>query len=171
MKRIITLFSMVGVLAACKTSTEKPIASDAKMLTVSEAAEYAAFTEWKAQKAAAEQEKVTADYTKSDKPTIVYVTKPVETRTVVRETNTQVASNPAPTQTVSQPVAKKRWSKAAKGAVIGAGTGAVAGAVIAKKNRVLGAVIGGVAGGGVGYGIGRGMDKRDARTNVAFASF
>jgi hypothetical protein len=141
------------------------------MLTISEAAEFAEFTEWKAQKAAEEQKKISADYTQGNKPTIVYVTKPVETRTVVRERNTEVASSPAPVQTVSQPVAKKRWSKAAKGAVIGAGTGAVAGAVIAKKNRVLGAVIGGVAGGGVGYGIGRGMDKRDARTNIAYASF
>jgi hypothetical protein len=171
MKKIITLFSMVGLLAACKTGTEKPIASDDKMLTISEAAEFAEFTEWKSQKAAEEQKKNSAVYTQDNKPTIVYVTKPVETRTVVRERNTEVASSPAPVQTVSQPVAKKRWSKAAKGAVIGAGTGAVAGAVIAKKNRVLGAVIGGVAGGGVGYGIGRGMDKRDARNDFAFAGF
>jgi hypothetical protein len=59
--------------------------------------------------------------------------------------------------------AKKKISKAAKGAVIGGVVGAVGGAIINKDNRVVGAVIGGVIGAGGGYGVGRGMDKKDGR--------
>ena len=169
MKRIITLLSFVGLLTACKSTTEKPIATDAKMMTVSDAAEYAEFTAWKQAKAEAQQKDLAA---KESRPTVIYVKQPapVPTRTVVRETRPEYSVIPQTTET-SQPVAKKKMSKAVKGAIIGAGTGAVAGAIISKKNRALGAVIGGVAGGGVGYGIGRGMDKRDGRTNVAFAGF
>ena len=65
--------------------------------------------------------------------------------------------------TASYPAKRKRWSKAAKGAVIGGVGGGVAGAVINKKNRAVGAVVGGILGAGGGYVIGRGMDKRDGR--------
>jgi hypothetical protein len=163
MKQIITLLVCAALFTACKTATEKPISSDAKMMTVSDAADYAEFTAWKQQKAEAEMKALAA---KESRPTVIYVNQPApaRTRTVVRQPRAEypvISQTPGST---TQPVAqKKRWSKAAKGAVIGAGAGAVAGAVIAKKNRVLGAVIGGVAGGGVGYGIGRGMDKRDGR--------
>ena len=58
---------------------------------------------------------------------------------------------------------KRKWSKAAKGAVIGGASGAVIGAVVNKRNRVAGGVIGGVLGGGIGYGIGRAKDKKDGR--------
>ena len=167
MKRIITLLSFVGLLTACKSTTEKPIAADSKMMAVPGEAEYAEFTAWKQAKAEAEQKAIAA---KESKPTVIYVNQPtpVRTRTVVRETKPDYSVIPQTTSSeTSQPVAKKKMSKAVKGAIIGAGTGAVAGAIISKKNRVLGAVIGGVAGGGVGYGIGRGMDKKDARTNLA----
>jgi YMGG-like Gly-zipper len=66
-------------------------------------------------------------------------------------------------QNDAEPVKKKGWSKAAKGAVIGAGSGAAIGAVINKKNRAIGAVIGGIIGGGGGYALGRTMDKKDGR--------
>ena len=58
---------------------------------------------------------------------------------------------------------KKRFSNAAKGALIGAGSGAVVGAVVAKKNRGLGAVIGAAVGGGAGYGIGKHKDNKKAK--------
>ena len=64
--------------------------------------------------------------------------------------------------TASAP-ARKKISKAAKGAVIGGVGGAVAGAVINKRNRVVGGVVGGILGAGVGYGIGRSQDKKDGR--------
>ena len=170
MKTFITLLAIVGVMTACKSTTEKPISEESKMLTVSQAAELAEFTAWKEQKAAAELKAQTA---KENKPTVIYVKQaaPVRTRTIIRQPRTVETVPVTTTTTQSQPVAKKKMRKAVKGAIIGAGTGAIAGAIIGKKNRVLGAVIGGVAGGGVGYGIGRGMDKRDGRTNLALANF
>jgi len=64
-------------------------------------------------------------------------------------------------QATPQPVKKKGWSNAAKGAVIGAGTGAIGGAILSKK-KGLGAVIGGVVGAAGGYIIGKNMDKKNA---------
>ena len=63
---------------------------------------------------------------------------------------------------IPQPVKKKGWSNATKGAVIGAGTGAIGGAIISKK-KGLGAVIGGMVGAAGGYIIGKNMDKKNAR--------
>ncbi|GAA4758651.1 MULTISPECIES: glycine zipper family protein [Flavobacterium] len=60
-------------------------------------------------------------------------------------------------QTAPAP-AKKKWSGAAKGAVIGAGVGAVTGAAIS-KNKAEGAIIGGLAGAGVGAGTGAIVDE------------
>src|SRR6476620_5316327 len=55
--------------------------------------------------------------------------------------------------------ARKKWSGAAKGAVIGAGVGAVTGAIISKK-KAEGAIIVGVAGAGVGAGVGAVLDDK-----------
>lgn len=57
---------------------------------------------------------------------------------------------------------RKKWSGAAKGAVIGAGVGAVTGAAIS-KNKAEGAIIGGLAGAGVGAGTGAIID--DSKKN------
>ena len=62
---------------------------------------------------------------------------------------------------IPQPVKKKGWSNATKGAVIGAGAGAIGGAIISKK-KGLGAVIGGVVGAAGGYIIGKNIDKKNA---------
>ena len=59
---------------------------------------------------------------------------------------------------VNQASAKKKWSGAAKGAVIGAGVGAVTGAIVSDK-KGEGAVIGGLAGAGVGAGTGAIIDE------------
>ena len=59
---------------------------------------------------------------------------------------------------VNQAPAKKKWSGAAKGAVIGAGVGAVTGAIVSDK-KGEGAVIGGLAGAGVGAGTGAIIDE------------
>lgn len=68
------------------------------------------------------------------------------------ERNTQVVAT-----STAQPVKKKKWSNAGKGAVIGAGTGAIAGALINKK-RGEGALVGGLIGAGVGAGTGAIID-------------
>ncbi|MFC4815833.1 glycine zipper family protein [Flavobacterium sp. GCM10023249] len=59
---------------------------------------------------------------------------------------------------VNQAPAKKKWSGAAKGAVIGAGVGAVTGAIVSDK-KGEGAIIGGLAGAGVGAGTGAIIDE------------
>jgi hypothetical protein len=62
---------------------------------------------------------------------------------------------------ITQPVKKKGWNNATKGAVIGAGAGAVGGAILSKK-KGLGAIIGGVVGAAGGYIIGKNIDKKNA---------
>ena len=55
---------------------------------------------------------------------------------------------------------RKKWSGAAKGAVIGAGVGAISGAIIDKKHPGTGAIIGGLAGAGIGAGTGAIIDGK-----------
>ncbi|HVG14477.1 MAG TPA: YMGG-like glycine zipper-containing protein [Chitinophagaceae bacterium] len=76
---------------------------------------------------------------------------------------TRTTSNTSEGTSSTEPVAKKGWSKTAKGAVIGGVVGAGSGAVINKKNRAAGAVIGGVVGAGAGAVIGNEADKKDGR--------
>jgi len=73
------------------------------------------------------------------------------------ESNTGKEASPV----IPQPVKKKGWNNATKGAVIGAGAGAIGGAIISKK-KGLGAVIGGVVGAAGGYIIGKNIDKKNA---------
>ena len=61
------------------------------------------------------------------------------------------------TVTDAKTTKKKKWSGAAKGAVIGAGVGAVTGAIVSKK-KGTGAIIGGLAGAGIGAGTGAIID-------------
>lgn len=67
----------------------------------------------------------------------------------------EVVTQQTPAAPATQP--RKKWSGAAKGAVIGAGVGAVTGAVVSKK-KGEGAIIGGLAGAGVGAGTGAIID-------------
>ena len=60
-------------------------------------------------------------------------------------------------------MAKKGWSRKAKGAAIGGGSGAILGAVINKNNRLVGGAIGGALGAGIGYVIGNELDKKHGR--------
>ena len=138
MKHLFTLIGFTAIMVSCK---QVPVDATKVLPASSEAADYAAFTKWKA-----------ANETKAKEKTVV-IYKPTVQRRI--RTNEVETATPLPK--------KKGWSKAAKGAVIGAGTGAIAGAIINKRNRALGAVIGGVVGGGVGYGIGRAKDKKDGR--------
>ena len=73
-----------------------------------------------------------------------------------KEKEVVVVHDQAPAAAAPQ---RKKWSGAAKGAVIGAGVGAVTGAVISKK-KGEGAVIGGLAGAGVGAGVGAVLDDK-----------
>lgn len=75
----------------------------------------------------------------------------IEKRKVTYVVNHTTEANAAPIKK------RKKWSGAAKGAVIGAGVGAVTGAIISKK-KGEGAIIGGLAGAGVGAGTGAIID-------------
>lgn len=80
-----------------------------------------------------------------------------ENERVIREKERVVVVNQqAPAAATPQ---RKKWSGAAKGAVIGAGVGAVTGAIISKK-KGEGAIIGGLAGAGVGAGTGAIIDDK-----------
>jgi hypothetical protein len=63
------------------------------------------------------------------------------------------------TTTTQTTTTHKKWSGAAKGAVIGAGVGAITGALVDKKHGE-GAIIGGLAGAGLGAGTGAIIDGK-----------
>ena len=63
------------------------------------------------------------------------------------------------TTTTQTTTTRKKWSGAAKGAVIGAGVGAVTGAIVSKK-KGEGAIIGGLAGAALGAGTGAIIDDK-----------
>ena len=63
------------------------------------------------------------------------------------------------TTTTQTTTTHKKWSGAAKGAVIGAGVGAITGALVDKKHGE-GALIGGLAGAGLGAGTGAIIDGK-----------
>ena len=88
-------------------------------------------------------------------------TNPKNQKVIVKKEVHYVNAQPA-----EQPVQKKGWSSAAKGAVIGGASGAVVGAVVDKNHRVAGAAIGAAAGAGAGYLIGRHKDKKKKRTRT-----
>ena len=73
-----------------------------------------------------------------------------------KEKEVVVVHDQAPAAAAPQ---RKKWSGAAKGAVIGAGVGAVTGAIISKK-KGEGAIIGGLAGAAVGAGTGAVIDGK-----------
>ncbi len=74
-----------------------------------------------------------------------------------------VVNQPAP---VAATPKKKKWSGAAKGAVIGAGVGAITGAIVSDK-KGQGAIIGGLAGAGVGAGTGAIIDNEQKKKEEA----
>jgi len=88
---------------------------------------------------------------------VIPTTGSIDTATVQNPTAGNTGSKVDP---VVQPVKKKGWNNATKGAVIGAGAGAIGGAILSKK-KGLGAVIGGVVGAAGGYIIGKNMDKKN----------
>jgi|KBSSwiS6_1023812.scaffolds.fasta_scaffold00970_3 hypothetical protein len=160
MKKIYLLIAIAAVVSvvfiACGTKSNS---------TKADATELAQFEAWKADKAksdAAELAQFEAWKVEKEKPAVAVVKK-----STVRKSAARPVTYKSPVMTSesqnSAKVAKKGWSKAAKGAVIGAAGGAVVGAVINKRNRAAGAVIGGVIGGGGGYVLGRTMDKKDGR--------
>ena len=174
MKRILSIFSIAAVMAACNSDQDKIMAESAKLKSYQDsvrlAADTAGLAEYQAFKMQNELNNTVDPYAAT--AGVAAAAAPVArtaapARSTSRGTSTVRRSSgssgggysAASTNTARRP----KVSKAAKGAIVGGVVGAGAGAIINKKNRGVGAVIGGVLGAGAGYGIGRGMDKRDGR--------
>ncbi|HEY0433351.1 MAG TPA: YMGG-like glycine zipper-containing protein [Chitinophagaceae bacterium] len=86
--------------------------------------------------------------------------------TPVRTTSASSSSGHVLNSTGEYPaktMAKKGWSRKAKGAVIGGGGGAIIGALVNRNNRVVGGALGGALGAGIGYIVGNELDKKHGR--------
>lgn len=133
MRAIVMIITVVGVLSlgSCKnTDKQGMVESDIREATID------------SMNAVAEKQRI-IDSMKTENEKVIK-----EKEVVVVN---QQASAPAPQ--------RKKWSGAAKGAVIGAGVGAVTGAIVSKK-KGEGAIIGGLAGAGVGAGTGAIIDDK-----------
>ncbi|HSU27182.1 MAG TPA: glycine zipper domain-containing protein [Chitinophagaceae bacterium] len=142
MKKILLIVTMAAFFVACNRSPQSEVKGVVMFVDTTGLAQ---FQDWKAQ-----HERLDPNQ---------YYNPNVATSTVRTSTTSRNSSSSDPAKTV----AKKGWSKAAKGTAIGGATGAVLGAVINKRNRVAGAVIGAILGGGTGFVIGRSKDKKDGR--------
>ncbi|QBZ97576.1 YMGG-like glycine zipper-containing protein [Flavobacterium sangjuense] len=134
MKNIVMILATVGVLSlsSCKnTDKQGVIVDDAKQATID------------SMKQVAEKQRII------DSMQMVNANAQKEKEVVVVHDQAPAAATPQ----------RKKWSGAAKGAVIGAGVGAVTGAVVSKK-KAEGAIIGGLAGAAVGAGTGAVIDDK-----------
>jgi hypothetical protein len=189
MKKLILVFTIITVFAACKNGPEPIETTGAVQLLPSVAAYNSNIN---SDTGSAVSPELTPAKVSSRPTKIVYITRepahtaantstapvnqvPVPATTPVTPTvpgtgstsGTSTQQGPGETNTkeviptIPQPEKKKGWSNAAKGAVIGAGAGAIGGAILSKK-KGLGAVIGGVVGAAGGYIIGKNIDKKNA---------
>lgn len=149
MKKILSIFTIAALLLVLAACNNRPVGVGNSGILSADTAGLAEFQAWKMQQENA------LKYSYAKKSNVA--TKRNQSTTYRTESRTTESSNAA------KPVAKKGWSKAAKGVAIGGASGAVIGAVVHKRNRVVGGVVGGVVGAGVGYGIGRSMDRKDGR--------
>lgn len=158
---------MIAVLfTACNSNGRAEADAVAKLKAYQDSVKFSAdtaglsqFQAWKAQNELTDAEMLgeTTPYVAAGNAT----QRSVATRT--RSSSASSGSRSSSSGNTASAPARKKVSKAAKGAVIGGVGGAVAGAVINKKNRAVGGVVGGIIGAGVGYGIGRSQDKKDGR--------
>lgn len=170
MKKILSVLSIVMIatlIVACNSNNRSEADAVARLKAYQDSVKFSAdtaglsqFQAWKAQNELTEEEMY------GETNPAMAATNNNAPRTAARKTSSTRSSSGTRTSssgnTASAP-ARKKISKAAKGAAIGGVGGAVAGAVINKRNRVVGGVVGGVIGAGVGYGIGRSKDKKDGR--------
>ncbi len=157
MKKLLSIISITIIAAVLMTScknglTPQPVAS-------ADTIGLAAFQNWKLQ----EYQQAMYANTTTNAPEAVAKTKVIYRNANTNYSSGKMNSSSTHTANTTPTSSKKKWSKAAKGAVIGGAGGAVVGAVVNKRNRVAGGVIGGILGGGIGYGIGRSKDKKDGR--------
>lgn len=138
MKNVIMILAAVGVfsLSSCKNTDKQGVIAD-------------------------EVHQATIDSMKqiAEKERIIDSMKIVNQNTLIEKQVVVVHDHSAAAAPVAAAPQRKKWSGAAKGAVIGAGVGAVTGAIISKK-KGEGAIIGGLAGAAVGAGTGAVIDGK-----------
>ena len=171
MKKILSIFTIVAILAACKSKTNSALSNSKNMVLVDTTGlsksnaltdvgnnKYIindkAISNPAAAKPASSSPKQTSNST---------VNNSTSGNSGGSGSNTSTAKVPAPVQ------ADKGWSHAAKGTAVGAGTGAITGAILNKDHRGTGAIIGAAIGAGTGYVIGRATDKKTGRVARAKA--
>ena len=170
MKKILFLLGITVIaaflLTACNSNNRAEADAVAKLKAYQDSVKFSAdtaglaqFQAWKAQNELTDEEMLGENTPSAAAGNTTSKPAATRTRSVSRSSGSRSSSSG---NTASAP-ARKKVSKAAKGAVIGGVGGAVAGAIINKRNRVVGGVVGGVIGAGVGYGIGRSKDKKDGR--------
>ena len=136
MKNVMIVFAAVAMMASCKNKDQQASVGD-------------------------DIQKATIDSMK----TVAVKQHIIDSMKIVSETEKKqqlakevvVVNNQQPAATPPAVKTRKKWSGAAKGAVIGAGVGAITGAVVSKK-KGEGALIGGLAGAAVGAGTGAIID-------------
>lgn len=134
MKKLVMILALTAVMVSCKNTDQKgQVADEARQETID------------SMKMVAEKQRII------DSMNIVHQNEVKEREKQVVVVREQAAAPAAPQ--------RKKWSGAAKGAVIGAGVGAVTGAIVSKK-KGEGAIIGGLAGAGVGAGTGAIIDDK-----------
>ncbi|WP_293874252.1 glycine zipper family protein [Flavobacterium sp.] len=135
MKNLVIILAAVSILVACKNTDKQGVVID-------------------------ESHKTTIDSMKrvAEKQHIIDSMKVVEQK-VVKQKEVVVVHDQQAAQPGETTHKRRKWSGAAKGAVIGAGVGAITGAAIS-KNKAEGAIIGGLAGAGLGAGTGAIIDDK-----------
>ena len=147
MKNLLLVIASTAMIISCKqTANEAGFVQDTKSETID------------SMKTVAAKENFAIAKQKSIDSIKLVMTK--EQNRKVRTTRNVVSNSSSNNQVATTATPKrKKWSGAAKGAVIGAGVGVVAGAII-DKNHGEGAVIGGLAGAGIGAGTGAIIDSK-----------
>lgn len=172
MKKILTIFALASIFAACKNQSSLDKTKDVVLLSDTLGAyksNYSTDTSSMIQTnvvnngtSATGVVGATGNNTTTASPKAKVPSKGTGTRAKTNSTGNGTSGSNGNSGTTATNTKKKGWSKAAKGAVIGGVGGAVAGAVIS-KNKGKGAIIGGVVGAAGGYIIGRDKDKKDGR--------
>ena len=135
MKKIAMILGLVSIMVSCKNTDKQGVLTDDANKVIIDS-----------MKMVAEKQRII------DSMTIVNQSLQQQQKEIVVIHENQTT----PTTPIPQ---KKKWSGAAKGAVIGAGVGAATGAIVSKK-KGQGAIIGGLAGAGVGAGTGAILDNK-----------
>lgn len=132
MKNVVLILAAVSILAACKNTDKQGVVVD-------------------------ESHKTTIDSMKrvAEKEHIIDSMKVISQK-VQKQKEVVIVHDQQPAEAAPK---RRKWSGAAKGAVIGAGVGAITGAAIS-KNKGEGAIIGGLAGAGLGAGTGAIIDDK-----------